>query len=95
MNTYKAGTAIRFDATIKDSAGAYIDPDTSCKCTISLSGTTIVDGADMNKDDTGRYYYIWQSSASATAGTYDVLISAVHGSYTSKYEDKRMFHLRA
>ena len=95
MNTYKAGNAIRIGARFKDADGEYIDPDTSIKCTISLNGTAVVDAADMTRDATGRYYYVWQSLTASEAGNYDVVIVAVHGSYTSTYEDTRMFHLRA
>jgi hypothetical protein len=61
MEEYKAGTAIRFDAEVKDNAGDYVDPST-------IKIQFVVEGADyfsepqdMTQDVTGKYYYIFQS----------------------------------
>jgi uncharacterized protein YfaS (alpha-2-macroglobulin family) len=60
-----------------------MDPDTSIKITITNpSGTAEITSQDMTKDETGVYYYIWQSNTDDPVGTYTVKVVAVDGSYT-------------
>ena len=94
MNTYTAGTTIRFEIRVKDNDGLLIDPD-SAKITIYLNSAKAVDAENMTKVDTGEYYYNWQSSESNDEGVYGVQVDVKLGSYPSIKKSEREFYLRS
>jgi len=81
---YDRGTAIKIEAEFQDEQGNYFDP-TSPKITIAdKTGDKKVDGADLQKSDLGKYYYIYQSSTDDVVGQYFVEITGQSGSYTAR-----------
>ena len=84
LKIFDIGTAIQLKATLKSTANVLMDVSTNPTCTvIAPSGIVIVDGASTSRLSAGVYNYIFQSSATHSAGEYTVKINAIDGSYTS------------
>lgn len=83
MNTYYLGTAIKISTILN------IDTATSASITIKNPGEgTALSATAMTKEQNKVYYYIWQSTNTATdtAGTYTAEITIVYNTYTSYTE---------
>lgn len=58
---------------VKDQNGAYADPSTSAKITITdLAGTVVVNAVTMSKTAVGKYSYSYTPVAAAVLGWYRV-----------------------
>ncbi len=88
MTTFDAGTAIYITATLKDKAGALIDPDSTKISIFDPSGTAKITDVAMTKVSTGVYDYTYQSAEADATGNYAIKIKAVSGSYTSIVKTK-------
>mgnify|MGYP001619977116 CR=1 FL=1 len=64
---------------VKDENGAYKDPATSMKITITdKNNVVIVNAVAMTKDATGKYHYDWDT-AGLLDGKYEVKYTATDG----------------
>lgn len=82
-NRFEPGTAVKITTTIKDVLNVLLDP-TSVKITIwKGSATAVVTNADMTKQSTGVYFYVWQTATNTPTGIYSVKTTAVYAGYTS------------
>ena len=75
MKNYTRGAAILVEAEIAlhtpFGSDSYRDPATTPTCTIKdADGTVTVDAQNMTKQDTGKYYYRWQSATTSQEGIY-------------------------
>jgi hypothetical protein len=90
---FARGTTIRIRAEVTDYNDNYIDPSTSIEVQLERNGTAILAYAAMTQEDTGKYYYRWQSSTVLSTGKYECKVKAVHNSYTTIEHDERAFYL--
>lgn len=92
--TKTRGSTIKVIVTVKDSSGSLYSPDTSTQITIKdPDGSNVVTSQAMTEDSTGNFSYLYQSSGSATAGWYKVIITSVDGSYSVVNQDLMAFKL--
>jgi len=85
MNTYYLGTAIKISTILN------VNTATSVSITIKNSGDgTVISSAAMEKEQNKVYFYVWQSTNTATdsSGTYTAEITAIYNGYTS-YTEKQ------
>jgi hypothetical protein len=70
------------------------DPEVSVKITITNpAGSVMVNAQSMLKNDTGEYYYIYQTTSSSILGEYHCTIIADGTSYDSAYITEKLFEL--
>lgn len=70
------------------------DPEVSVKITITNPvGSVVVNAQSMQKNDTGEYYYIYQTTSASTLGVYKCTIAADGTSYDSVYITDSLFEL--
>lgn len=92
--TKTRGSTIKIGVTIKNAAGALYSPDTSTQITVKdPDGSNVVTSQAMTEDSTGTFSYLYQSSGSATAGWYKVIVTSVDGSYSVVNQDLMAFKL--
>lgn len=78
--TYYQGETITLKATVKDTDRALANPTTSITVTVKdPAGTTKVDAQAMTNDSTGKYHYDYAIPSDATAGEWDVEVTASSG----------------
>ena len=74
MGSYQRGTTITLEGHFKDErTGNYVDPDTGTKkLTIFKDGTVIKEvlDADIDKLETGKFYYDWNTEDTLEKGLY-------------------------
>ena len=79
MADFDVGETVICSVEVKDDAGAYKDPATSMKITITDKNYVVkVNNADMTKDATGKYHYDFQT-AGYIDGKYEVSYKATDG----------------
>jgi len=66
----------------------YINPDTIEITITDPDGTTVVDSVSMSKDETGKYYYYWDTSQDDPEGDYHIEIVTVDGDRQGVVNDK-------
>ena len=74
--------------------GELKDP-TTIKITIykKVVGAAEVEDANMEKKETGKYYYIAQTDDTWEAGLYDVMVEVTYGSYSDTTIKENCFEL--
>ena len=83
MANFDIGETVICSCEVKDSAGAYKDPATSMKITITDKNYVVkVNNVDMTKDAVGKYHYDCQT-AGYIDGKYVVEYKATDGSRIS------------
>ncbi|NOZ68025.1 MAG: hypothetical protein GXP46_01950 [Deferribacteres bacterium] len=97
MATYDRGTPVLIEAEFKRNepfgGPAYFDP-TSPKVTVTApDGTVMVDGAAMTKQETGKWYHIFQTDISWEKGPYNVKITCSDGTYNDVTVARGIFRL--
>ena len=86
--TFQIGETVICSATVRNVAGALVDPSTSMKITITDSRNSIkVSNQNMSKDGTGEYHYDFDTSSLSLTGIYTVSYKATDGSRISIEED--------
>ena len=76
---FDVGETIICSCEVKGATGAYKDPQTSMKITITDKNWVVkVNNADMTKDATGKYHYDFQT-AGCIDGKYIVEYTATDG----------------
>lgn len=90
---FAAGTTIRISAEVTNYDDDLFDPDTSIEVQVEKDGSAVQAYAAMTKDDTGKYYYRWQSLTTMDVGRYETKIKVVHNARTSIEHDESAFHL--
>ena len=79
MADFDVGETIIFAVEVKGVAGAYKDPQTSMKITITDKNYVVkVNGIAMTKDAVGKYHYDFQT-AGCINGKYEVAYKATDG----------------
>jgi len=79
MATFQIGETVICSIEVKDDVGAYKDPATSMKITITDKFSVVkVSSVDMTKDSTGKYHYDCQT-ADYIDGKYNVRYTATDG----------------
>ncbi len=86
-NTFEIGETVICSITVKDIGGAYQDPITSMKITITNpSGVVVINGVAMTggvgSDGVGLFHYDYDSS-NAGYGKYNIKYVAVDGTRTT------------
>ena len=68
------------------------DPEVSVKITITNpANSAVVSAVAMQKNDTGEYYYIYQTTSASTLGVYKCTIAADGTSDDSVYITESLF----
>ena len=80
MASFDLGETIICSCEVKDDAGAYKDPVTSMKITITgLANIVVVNNVVMTKDSVGKYHYDFDTT-SINSGMYSAKYIATDGS---------------
>ena len=76
---FDIGETVICSCEVTDDAGAYKDPFTSMKITITdMQGSVKANAVDMTKDSVGKYHYDCQTSG-YMKGVYSVVYTATDG----------------
>ena len=87
MADFDIGETVICSVEVKDDAGAYKDPATSMKITITDKNYVVkVNNADMTKDAVGKYHYDCQT-AGYIDGKYEVAYKATDGTRITILKD--------
>ena len=79
MANFDIGETIICSCEVKGATGAYKDPQTSMKITITDRNYAVkVDAVDMTKDAVGKYHYDFQA-VDCVNGKYEVVCKATDG----------------
>ena len=85
---FEFGETIICYATVKDEAGALVDPSTSTKITIKdPSGVAVVTDQAMTRKSLGVYSYDYTPVVGAEVGWYTARVTVVYGTRTTKQDD--------
>ena len=87
MEEFRKGDTIICERNVKNSAGAYVDPDTSIVITIYNSHNSLeVNAQAMAKDSTGKYHYDFDTSNMDIMGEYRVIYTATNSTRVTSAE---------
>ena len=87
MADFDIGETVICSVEVKDDAGAYKDPATSMKITITDKNYVVkVNNADMTKDAVGKYHYDCQTTGYID-GKYEVEYKATDGTRITILKD--------
>lgn len=85
---YHPGETVICISEVTNDDGDFVNPSTSMTLSITdnRNGKEITDQA-MIEDETGKYHYDWQTTASTLLGTYYISYKAVNSSRVSIAKD--------
>lgn len=76
---YVRGSSIVIEASIKEytpfGSAILSNPSDGVTIIVKKDGTTILDNVSMINSNTGKYYYIWNTSTTYTSGEYIISVT--------------------
>ena len=82
MTKYERGKAIRISVEIKDRNGTYIDPTTPVIKIANNNGKLVVSSTTLTKTETGKYYYIWDTTETMALGNYFITTNGTYSGHS-------------
>jgi len=82
MTKYEKGKAIRVSVEFKDRNGTYIDPTTPVIKIADNNGKLVVTSTALTKTETGKYYYIWDTTETMLLGDYFITTNGIYSSHS-------------
>lgn len=78
-NVFQRPETVPIHAENKNWLGEYTDPSQGVKIDIYHRGTKVVSGQAMEREDTGKYVYYYNTSDSSPTGWYYYTCTAIDG----------------
>jgi len=79
---YERGRTIRVSVEFTDNNSVYIDPTSPLIKIIKSGGTVMVDDTALTKTETGKYYYLWDTTETEEVTDYFARVKGTYSGHT-------------